>query len=215
MSHRSEMIGIKFGRLTPIDIVNEKSIHLKYICECDCGNIIEVAGNSLRNGNTKSCGCIRRPNLIGYENDHGIVISKIKNQFWEIDCKHCGETHIQNQREIRNNARSLSCESYKPPNWSGLEKKDRDLRHSYGISLEDFNGLIEFQNNLCGICFKPIEHNRKSLNVDHDHETNEVRGILCSSCNTGLGRFGDSVEGLKRAIYYLENPPYSEYKQDK
>jgi hypothetical protein len=207
MSERIEMIGKKFGRLTPVEVIGSKRIHLIYKCLCECGNDVEVLGNSLRSGNTKSCGCIRKPNLVGMENDHGIVISKIKNQMWEISCKHCGETHIQNQREIRKNSHPMSCLAYKPPNWSGLESEDAIMRRKYNISIEEFNELLILQNNSCAICKKHINAIRRRMNVDHDHETGKVRGILCTGCNTGLGHLGDNIQGLETAIEYLKNPP--------
>lgn len=43
------------------------------------------------------------------------------------------------------------------------------------------------------------------LNYDHDHDTGTHRGWLCVTCNSGLGKLGDNVAGLKRAIKYLEN----------
>jgi hypothetical protein len=46
----------------------------------------------------------------------------------------------------------------------------------------------------------------ESLCLDHDHATQEFRGWLCRSCNTSLGGLGDSVDGLRRAIAYLERP---------
>jgi hypothetical protein len=204
------MIGIKFGRLTPIETVEGGRFHLMYLCECECGNKLKVTGNSLRNGNTKSCGCIRKPNLIGYKNDHGVVVEKIRNQVWKIKCNYCNEFHTQKQREIWKNAHSLRCKFYKPPNWSGLEKVDSDLRRIYGITLEQYNLLLNHQEGKCAICSKYIGCERKRINIDHDHNTNRVRGLLCNSCNTALGRLGDSVEGLLKAINYLENPPFDD-----
>ncbi len=71
----------------------------------------------------------------------------------------------------------------------------------YDLSLEEFNQLLEKQNNSCGICGKSFEEYRNY--IDHDHVTGKVRGLLCSGCNTGLGKFGDNIEGLMKAIYYL------------
>lgn len=53
----------------------------------------------------------------------------------------------------------------------------------------------------CEICG---ELPRSVLVIDHDHETGAFRGMLCHQCNTGLGKLGDSVAGLQRAIAYLE-----------
>lgn len=59
--------------------------------------------------------------------------------------------------------------------------------------------ILESQMGLCAICKRP-----KKLNVDHDHKTGEIRGLLCSRCNLGLASFGDSIEGLEKAIDYLK-----------
>jgi hypothetical protein len=85
------------------------------------------------------------------------------------------------------------------PNY-GREQK---LKANYGITLDQYNQILAKQNNLCSICEKPNKHKRR-LNVDHDHITGVVRGLLCHHCNTSLGGFGDSIEVLARAIKYLE-----------
>lgn len=203
MSERAEMLGRKFTKLTPVEVVNEKKKHLVYKCQCDCGNIIEVAGYSLRNGNTKSCGCIRKPNLVGFENDHSIVISKVRNQMWNIKCKHCGEEHIQNQREIRNNAYTRSCSKFKPFNYTGLDKRDVIIRNQYGITLEQYNNMLEAQNYTCAICGNGDEVEGRRLAIDHCHTTGEVRGLLCGKCNRALGLFYDNKDLLSKAIKYL------------
>jgi len=74
---------------------------------------------------------------------------------------------------------------------------------------EIYKILIEKQNGLCAICKKPETRKHKDgwvykLCIDHDHTTGEVRGLLCSNCNNGLGRFMDNVEFLLKAIKYLK-----------
>lgn len=203
MSNRADMIGIKFNRLTPVEVIGRKRVHLLYKCLCDCGNYIDVLGNSLRTGNTKSCGCIRRPNLVGYENDHGTVISKVKNRMWIVKCKHCDNEHIQNQREIRNNAYSMSCDKYRPPNYSGLEKRDGIIRRQYGITLAEYDAMLEAQDYKCAICGNEDEVEGRRLAIDHCHETNKIRGLLCGKCNRGLGLFYDNIDLLEKAKQYL------------
>jgi len=65
--------------------------------------------------------------------------------------------------------------------------------------------MLEAQQYSCAICGTAFElyDNGKTFRVDHDHETNEVRSLLCQSCNLGIGHFGDSVELMQEAIAYL------------
>lgn len=79
------------------------------------------------------------------------------------------------------------------------------LKREYGLTPEDYTAILKAQGGKCAICRAAPK--RKSLAVDHDHNTGEVRGLLCGPCNTGLGRFGDSIEGLMKAIEYLQNGP--------
>jgi len=71
----------------------------------------------------------------------------------------------------------------------------------YGITLQDKKMLLKKQNYKCAICEKPIKIN---ANVDHSHKDRRVRGILCPSCNRGLGYFGDDIKILINAIKYLK-----------
>lgn len=77
----------------------------------------------------------------------------------------------------------------------------RDLVDKYGISLEIFNQMKLDQDNRCKICNNITE----KLNVDHCHDTELVRGLLCSNCNWGLGNFKDNSQYLLQAIKYLQD----------
>lgn len=59
--------------------------------------------------------------------------------------------------------------------------------------------FLKEQGNVCKICLREVK-----LVVDHCHNTNEVRGLLCVRCNAGLGQLGDTIEGLERALKYLK-----------
>lgn len=85
------------------------------------------------------------------------------------------------------------------------------LANKYGITVEQYNEMLEAQNGVCAICEEapPQEPTRKGksnkLHVDHDHETLRVRGLLCLRCNVVLGAIEDDPELLESMIQYLKN----------
>ena len=92
------------------------------------------------------------------------------------------------------------------------------LKRNFNMTLEEYDVLLEKQCNRCAICGKTPEENDRRLAVDHDHETGEVRGLLCRSCNLILGHAHDTINILARAIVYLEDsgePPPPRYEEDK
>ena len=88
------------------------------------------------------------------------------------------------------------------------KKREHQLRYKYGISTEQYNAMFIKQRGVCAICGHP-EPSKDSgkpswLIVDHLGRTSgKVRGLLCSSCNKGLGMFKDNIKSLKGAIEYL------------
>lgn len=77
------------------------------------------------------------------------------------------------------------------------------LKERYGITKQDYYNILETQNGQCGIC--GCDSGDSKFHVDHCHETGKVRGLLCQKCNCGLGLLGDTVEGLMKALNYMEN----------
>jgi hypothetical protein len=77
------------------------------------------------------------------------------------------------------------------------------LKKKFGISISEYEEMIIKQENRCAICGKTEKENKTKLSVDHNHITGRVRGLLCVSCNNGLGRFFDNTEYLSKAITYL------------
>jgi hypothetical protein len=71
---------------------------------------------------------------------------------------------------------------------------------AYGICPED-ETVLEKQNGLCALCFKP-----KPLVVDHDHDSGRIRGLLCKHCNSSLASFGDDEDGILRVLNYVRGP---------
>ena len=83
--------------------------------------------------------------------------------------------------------------------------KDRDrnqrLKRNYGITIEEYNNLLSSQGEVCAIC--KVTPNGRALDVDHDHETGRIRGLLCMDCNVSLGRFKEDPDLLLTAMGYL------------
>ena len=82
--------------------------------------------------------------------------------------------------------------------------KDMKLKSAYGITIEQYNQMYKEQEGRCKICGVHQAECKKAFAVDHNHDTGEVRGLLCMECNTGIGKLGDNVELLKKAIEYLK-----------
>lgn len=86
----------------------------------------------------------------------------------------------------------------------------KQLKHKYNITLEEYETLRVSQGCVCAICGSSknnVTGKRRDWNwsVDHCHETGRVRGLLCNSCNRGLGMLGDTVERLEKALLYLKS----------
>jgi hypothetical protein len=79
--------------------------------------------------------------------------------------------------------------------------KKGDLKRLYNITLEQYNQMVIDQNNCCAICLKKFGNTKMTTaQVDHNHETGLVRGLLCSPCNLNLV----NVEYHERQIQYLK-----------
>ncbi len=85
--------------------------------------------------------------------------------------------------------------------------KHNSLMYKFGIGLPEYIQMAVDRGNKCDICGQPEKQERagkvKALAVDHDHKSGAIRGLLCSDCNTALGKFQDSKDLLTSAIAYL------------
>lgn len=87
--------------------------------------------------------------------------------------------------------------------------RGKNLKMRFKLTTDAYDQQFIQQRGLCDICSQPetaidTKGKLKWLCVDHSHSTGELRGLLCNSCNTALGKFGDSKEVLLSAIKYLE-----------
>lgn len=76
------------------------------------------------------------------------------------------------------------------------------LARRYGMTVTEYEALLRAQDGRCAIC--GLEPTDRNLHVDHCHKTGEVRGLLCTLCNLGIGMLADDAERLRAAADYLE-----------
>jgi hypothetical protein len=115
--------------------------------------------------------------------------------------------HLENPEKKAIHRKGTSTWYYNNP-----EKAKTQRLRRYGITLDDYNSMREKQNYSCGVCGRheeDIEQGRAissstSLQVDHCHSTSKIRGLLCTNCNTLLGKAKDDVSVLEAAITYLK-----------
>lgn len=140
-------------------------------------------------------------------------------------CSQCSETkpieqfslsrHGATGRPVyRSNCKA--CASARAMQWfRDHPERNRANKHrwgmsQYGITPEEYDALLAAQGGVCAICGgdEAASHGRTGtkfrLCVDHDHESGQVRGLLCQKCNRSIGLMSDNVELLRKAIDYLE-----------
>ncbi len=90
------------------------------------------------------------------------------------------------------------------------KRRVKHLRKTFKMTLRDYEVLKESQKGVCAICKEPETFiDRKSekvreLCIDHNHSTGQIRELLCTRCNKGIGQFRDSIETLQNCVDYLK-----------
>ena len=80
--------------------------------------------------------------------------------------------------------------------------RDAYYQRTYGLTADEVDDMLAAQGGRCAVCGVKPER-LASMHIDHDHERGHLRGLLCLSCNQGLGQFRDDPGLLLRAIVYL------------
>ena len=86
-------------------------------------------------------------------------------------------------------------------------KADVNRLDRFGLTPSDYDFLLKFQGYNCAVCQQPLKLKQYKFAVDHCHDSDDVRGVLCTRCNTALGSFDDDPDLMIRAAEYLNNPP--------
>ncbi len=86
-----------------------------------------------------------------------------------------------------------------------LAKRKVKYKCRYGLVIKEFNQMFNAQKGCCFICGIHQSEVKQRLCIDHDHRTGEIRKLLCSNCNRGLGYFKDDPKILRIAAEYLQS----------
>lgn len=106
------------------------------------------------------------------------------------------EFHYREKERIRDRRR-----------WAGLspeQKLDKTYRSNYGLTYQEVQDIYDSQDQRCAACKNKINLGFDQGVVDHCHNSDQIRGILCPPCNKALGFVFDDTERLRGLIRYLE-----------
>ncbi len=128
---------------------------------------------------------------------------KERDEFWCLPCRNKTKVHVP--RKYVGDVQERKRQATKAWRDNNQEKVlNKRYQERYGISYSEYKEKLSAQNFKCLICgITEKDSRQKKLVVDHCHNTNEVRGLLCHNCNCGLGHFVDNIETLQKAIVYL------------
>ena len=128
-------------------------------------------------------------------------------EIWYYCCKKCTLEYAK-QRRLKGNNREIAKACSKQwrkdnPERERFVREQWKIKDRYNITLAEYDVLLESQVGICAIC-GGVNTNNNRLCVDHCHKSLKVRGLLCHSCNRGLGNFNDDIKLLSKAIKYLK-----------
>jgi hypothetical protein len=211
MTKRIDLKGHRFGRLLVEEFDHSHSHNGAYWkCVCDCGNKKIVLGSNLTNGSTKSCGCLAKENREIFTLNT-MEWKKRPRVFGEVTkiCEICGEEYKTKGHYSRfckkcyKERRTQKNNEYYQSNEELVISRSRinKLKRVYNLTKEGYEELLAIQNGKCAICEKQLS--KKNLDIDHDHVTGKVRGLLCNQCNQGIALLQENPQLLQKAANYL------------
>lgn len=136
-------------------------------------------------------------------------------------CKVCGDTNpdnfvfVKRKSDVKGYYEKSKCRSCKNADALKRHRDNREavasrvMKNKFGVTMKEYEEQLLKQNSRCPGCGKTreedIENRGRRWPVDHDHETDAVRGILCWLCNLALGAVKDSPDTLRALAVYVEN----------
>lgn len=206
------MIGQKFGLLTVLERAEKRqdlvSRCLRYKCQCDCGSIIEVDGNALRQGHTKSCGCARKNNIqyndltnrkFGKLTPLYLVDSKNNRKVWHCKCDCGNECDVDSHNLMQGHTKSCGClHSYKEIEITDLlTKLNVNFKRQYSFSdlygkrnpLKFDFAILDLKDQLCCLIeYQGIQHydNNNKWHTEQLEWSDNIKKNYCNEHNIPL-----------------------------
>jgi hypothetical protein len=123
--------------------------------------------------------------------------------------KECNKQWQINNKEYMIQYRAINKEKIKQKrkNYKSNKKEEikrYELKRRYNVTPEQYNKTFSKQEGKCAICYNEFK-STQNTHVDHNHITGNFRGLLCRSCNQGIGYLKDDIKILKSAIKYLKD----------
>ena len=131
-----------------------------------------------------------------------------------IECTKCGVSKLRDQFHVKSASSSgresqcRDCRNEYARAWRSTAHGSKTsysskIKKRYGVSCEEYDKMYSDQDGRCGICGIHQSELKRRMCVDHDHETSDVRGLLCNNCNRAIGFLMDSVKNAGCAYEYL------------
>ena len=132
--------------------------------------------------------CCKKCNILKPNSEyHAKVRGKIIRPYNSV-CKVCQSEYSKSREKV--------CKE---------RRREQKLKWNFGLTLEQYNALLNNQNHKCAICGIPQVNLNRNFDVDHDHETGKVRALLCHNCNVAIGLMKENINIMENAIDYLKS----------
>ena len=135
------------------------------------------------------CKTCKKEYDVEYDNAHKERASKLHSEWNKANREHVNECHEEWLKAH-------------PGYMQRMGRKYTLRRHD--IDALQYDTLLVSQGGKCAICGRDKARGKGTWHIDHDHQTGQVRGLLCTSCNTGIGQLQDNPFLIRKAVEYLE-----------
>lgn len=199
MGKVKDITGQKFGRLTVIKFLRIENHKAIWLCECECGNLTEVATNHLTSGHTKSCGCLHKERTIESHKTHGQKNTRLY-RIWRCMKQRCYNKNFPYFQDYGGRGITVCSEWYN----DFMAFYDWAMKNGYDNTLTidriDVNGNYEPNNCRWATAKQQARNRRNNINFTYNGETHclkqwcEILGLNYNTVGTRFYTYGWSIE---------------------